>query len=113
MGSKDLTARYTNVCDVVMVTPTAVLWIAKAYTTPASCRVYSLNPIEDFRPPTLTGHKDTPVAVYFAGAHFCRRRYSQSPHQLLRGGIVPSFHALSEPAELADGIVTRATHSGR
>jgi hypothetical protein len=31
--------------------------------------VYSLNPVEGFRPPTLTGHKDTPVAVFFAGAH--------------------------------------------
>jgi hypothetical protein len=30
-------------------------------------RVYSLNPVEGFRPPTLTGHKDTPVAVYFPG----------------------------------------------
>lgn len=31
-------------------------------------RVFSLDPVENFRPPVLTGHKDTPLAVFWAGA---------------------------------------------
>ena len=31
-------------------------------------RVFSLDPVEGFRPPVLTGHKDTPLAVFWAGA---------------------------------------------
>ena len=31
-------------------------------------RVFSMEPIEGYRPPLLSGHRDTPVAVFFAGA---------------------------------------------
>ena len=34
----------------------------------AGCRVFSIDPVEGFRPPVLTGHKDTPLAVFWAGA---------------------------------------------
>ena len=30
-----------------------------------SCRVYSLNPIKDYRPVTLTGHRDVVIAAFF------------------------------------------------
>ena len=32
------------------------------------CRVYSLQPIEGYRPPILSGHKDALVGVFFAGS---------------------------------------------
>lgn len=32
-----------------------------------SCRVFSLNPIDGYKPPTLAGHRDVPVAVFFTG----------------------------------------------
>lgn len=32
-----------------------------------ACRVYSLQAIEAYKPPTLAGHRDVPVAVAFAG----------------------------------------------
>jgi hypothetical protein len=31
------------------------------------CRVFSLNPIQDYIPPTLTGHRTVPVGVFWAG----------------------------------------------
>lgn len=30
--------------------------------------MFSLQPIKDYRPPMLSGHKDTPVGVFFVGA---------------------------------------------
>lgn len=36
---------------------------------PVICRVFSLNPIPDYIPPTLTGHRTTPVGVFWAGMH--------------------------------------------
>ncbi|KAK9830156.1 hypothetical protein WJX72_010038 [[Myrmecia] bisecta] len=41
-------------------------WIAVA-SKDLSARVFSLNPIEGYQPPTLAGHKDMPMAVFFAG----------------------------------------------
>ena len=37
------------------------------------CRVFSLNPIQDYIPPTLTGHRSTPVGVFWAGTQPCIR----------------------------------------
>lgn len=31
------------------------------------CRVFSLDPIEGYEPPTLSGHKDGIVGVFFSG----------------------------------------------
>lgn len=39
-------------------------WIAAA-SKDLTSRIFSMNPIEGYRPPTLAGHKDTPVAVHF------------------------------------------------
>ena len=39
-------------------------WIA-ATSKDLITRVFSLNPIDGYRPPILSGHKDTPIAVYF------------------------------------------------
>lgn len=33
-----------------------------------------MDPVEDFRPPVLTGHKDTPLAVFWAGVSHCEPR---------------------------------------
>ena len=35
-----------------------------------ACRIFSMEPIEGYRPPTLSGHRDSPLAVFFAGTHF-------------------------------------------
>jgi periodic tryptophan protein 2 len=40
-------------------------WIAVA-SKDLSARIFSLNPIEDYKPPTLAGHKEPLVAVHFA-----------------------------------------------
>lgn len=42
-------------------------WIAAA-SKDLTTRVFSMHPIEGYRPPTLAGHKDTPVAVHFASS---------------------------------------------
>ena len=39
-------------------------WIAAA-SKDLTTRIFSLHPIKGYRPPTLAGHKDTPVAVHF------------------------------------------------
>ena len=39
----------------------------------AVCRVFSLNPVQDYIPPTLTGHRTTPVGVFWAGMQSCIR----------------------------------------
>lgn len=41
-------------------------WVA-AVSKDLSARVFSLNPIPDYVPPTLTGHRTTPVGVFWAG----------------------------------------------
>ncbi|KAA6423408.1 MAG: WD40 repeat [Trebouxia sp. A1-2] len=55
-------------------------WIAAA-SKDLSARVFSLNPIQDYIPPTLTGHRTVPVGVCWAGGrwrlgakHFCNQR---------------------------------------
>lgn len=42
-------------------------WIAAA-SKDLSARVFSLNPIQDYIPPTLTGHRTVPVGVFWAGS---------------------------------------------
>ncbi|KAL0036124.1 hypothetical protein WJX79_004341 [Trebouxia sp. C0005] len=42
-------------------------WIAAA-SKDLSARVFSLNPIQDYIPPTLTGHRTVPVGVCWAGS---------------------------------------------
>ena len=32
-------------------------------------RVFSLNPIQDYIPPTLSGHRTAPMGVFWAGVH--------------------------------------------
>jgi periodic tryptophan protein 2 len=39
-------------------------WIAAA-SKDLTTRIFSMNPIEGYKPPTLAGHKDTPIAVHF------------------------------------------------
>ncbi|DBA78910.1 hypothetical protein WJX77_008158 [Trebouxia sp. C0004] len=42
-------------------------WIAAA-SKDLSARVFSLNPIQEYIPPTLTGHRTVPVGVFWAGS---------------------------------------------
>ena len=40
-------------------------WVA-AVSKDLAARIFSLHALEGYRPPTLSGHKDTPVGVFFA-----------------------------------------------
>lgn len=78
-----------------------------------TARVYSLNPVEGFRPPTLTGHKDTPVAVFFAGQHVAeaaRLEGKQPPalYSLARDGALHSYVFLPDPEGAAASAVASA-----
>lgn len=67
-------------------------------------RVFSLNPVEGFRPPVLTGHKDMPLAVFFAGSQTANaaRIGGKLPPELYtisRDGALHSFVYLIDPLQ--------------
>lgn len=67
-------------------------WIVAASKDLAT-RVFSMHPIEGYRPPTLTGHKDVTVAVHFTSAAV------QEAAGLL-GKEVPALYTLSRDGAL-------------
>ena len=66
VASKDLTARCVLMATSHQQIP--AIWLATDRLMHESCcRVFSLNPVEGYRAPTLAGHKDNLVAAFFAG----------------------------------------------
>lgn len=52
------------------ITPTpawAITWAFAMLSSISAGRVFSMKPIDGYRPPTLSGHRDSPIAVFFAG----------------------------------------------
>jgi periodic tryptophan protein 2 len=67
-------------------------WVA-AGSKDLTIRVWSLHSIEDYMPPTLAGHKDTPIGVYFT-THNVRESAG------LIGKSVPHLYTLSRDGAL-------------
>ena len=67
-------------------------WIAAA-SKDLTTRIFSMHPIENYRPPTLAGHKDTPVAV-----HFTSKRVQESAGLLSKE--IPVLYTLSRDGAL-------------
>lgn len=67
-------------------------WIAAA-AKDLSIRVFSIDPLEGYRPPTLTGHRDTPVKVFFASSKL------QESAQIL-GRDAPALYTVSRDGAL-------------
>jgi periodic tryptophan protein 2 len=67
-------------------------WIAAA-SKDLTTRIFSMHPIEGYKPPTLAGHKDTPIAV-----HFTSRRLQESAGLLSKEP--PALYTLSRDGAL-------------
>ena len=67
-------------------------WIAAA-SKDLTTRIFSMHPINGYKPPTLAGHKDTPIAV-----HFTSRRLQESAGLLSKEP--PALYTLSRDGAL-------------
>lgn len=67
-------------------------WIAAA-SKDLTTRIFSMHPIDGYKPPTLAGHKDTPIAV-----HFTSRRLQESAGLLSKEA--PALYTLSRDGAL-------------
>jgi len=67
-------------------------WVAAA-SKDLTTRIFSMHPIDGYKPPTLAGHKDTPIAV-----HFTSRRLQESAGLLSKEA--PALYTLSRDGAL-------------
>ena len=67
--------------------------LLSAPCAPFPHRVFSIDPIEGYRPPTLAGHKERLVAVHFAGEAIQRAARAL-------GKVLPSLYTLSRDGAL-------------
>jgi len=78
-------------------------WIAAA-SKDLTTRIFSMHPVDGYRPPTLAGHKDTPVAV-----HFTSKKLQQDAELL--GKESPMLFTLSRDGALHGWAYMKASAS--